>query len=342
MLRLARPSLSAGSASGSTARAACWLSRRLPHGAALEPFGHHQLRRPAALSSAGLQRATTAPGLAQRCSDNGIYSYALRLSRSSSSCSGPLRSSPVPARKDGVDFFYFEPHPPPRKPRLRIENGALYFPTPGFPNTDFRVDWTWGLYFAYQCLQAAKFGTMAPLVSEGIRAFSILFHEAAHAVAFRHYGAPVTEIGLHFAGGYAATNVELPPRADGVVSFAGPAANFLIAAAAAGTVLYFGRYGMPVFWYKVAMETLSLNVILGALNLLPMPPLDGAGVLRGLISFLPGRLSDPTIAQRLQATIGITCAAALAYANHTWLGGGLFIDMVCVFSALASFTHLRR
>ena len=101
------------------------------------------------------------------------------------------------------------------------------------------------------------------------------------------------------------------PRRAGLMSLAGPASNFALAAGALLVVkllLASGVFLPPVsaaFHPLVAVPdgapaaltplayalslTLVLNVLLGCFNLLPVPPLDGGGVLEG---FLPERAAD--------------------------------------------------
>jgi Zn-dependent protease len=92
------------------------------------------------------------------------------------------------------------------------------------------------------------------------------------------------------------------PRRAAVMAAAGPAGNFLIALAAFGLI----RFGLALGWF-VAPDHVSLdslieftntgpsfitaflsvllveNVFLGVFNLLPLPPLDGASVITGLL-----------------------------------------------------------
>lgn len=98
------------------------------------------------------------------------------------------------------------------------------------------------------------------------------------------------------------------PRRAAIMAAAGPAGNFLIAIVAFATL----RTGLEAGWFVapdragfetlVAMATgspsflttmlsvlLVQNVFLGAFNLLPLPPLDGASVVRG---FAKGGVAD--------------------------------------------------
>lgn len=73
-----------------------------------------------------------------------------------------------------------------------------------------------------------------------------------------------------------------PQRAMMLVGAAGPAANFCLALVAAGLIW------LSISWSMFVAEVLALafllNVVLGVINLLPIPPLDGSRVLGG---FLP-------------------------------------------------------
>jgi Zn-dependent protease len=73
-----------------------------------------------------------------------------------------------------------------------------------------------------------------------------------------------------------------PQRGMMLVGAAGPVTNYLLALAAAGLIW------LTYTWSPWLAQTLSilfaLNVILGTINLIPIPPLDGSRVLGG---FLP-------------------------------------------------------
>ncbi len=67
------------------------------------------------------------------------------------------------------------------------------------------------------------------------------------------------------------------------VSLAGPAANFLLALAAALSVRYLAG-GLVSDWGQLLAAVVLINLVLMVFNLLPIPPLDGSKVLA---TFLP-------------------------------------------------------
>ena len=74
------------------------------------------------------------------------------------------------------------------------------------------------------------------------------------------------------------------PRKAAAMSAAGPMANLLLAAVAFAVLAFLGhpesRDGEAV--WRIAKTFLALNILLFLFNLLPLPPLDGAGVVQGL------------------------------------------------------------
>lgn len=74
------------------------------------------------------------------------------------------------------------------------------------------------------------------------------------------------------------------PRKSALMSLAGPTANLLLAAVAFGVMWAVGRVENETedTIRRIANTFLFLNLLLGIFNLVPLPPLDGAGVVRGL------------------------------------------------------------
>ncbi len=90
-------------------------------------------------------------------------------------------------------------------------------------------------------------------------------------------------------------NLRDPRRDNLIISIAGPASNFAVAFIAfiilkivlnlSPSLFYGGGFATvlsPII--QILFMTILLNVILAVFNLIPIPPLDGSGVVMGLIS----------------------------------------------------------
>ena len=74
------------------------------------------------------------------------------------------------------------------------------------------------------------------------------------------------------------------PRKASLMAAAGPLSNVALAAIAFGVLWLVGRVesGSEEAVQRIAWSFLFLNVILALFNCIPLPPLDGAGVVKGL------------------------------------------------------------
>lgn len=161
-------------------------------------------------------------------------------------------------------------------------------------------------------IQAIAYGAIPVLLA-------ITLHEVAHGYAARHYGDPtaammgrlslnplrhVDPIGTivmplllifltsgAFVFGYAkpvpvdSRNLRRPKQDMLWVAFAGPASNLLMALLWALFSLGLAASGVhEEFFMKMAQVGVLVNLVMAALNLFPMPPLDGG---RMLVAVLP-------------------------------------------------------
>jgi Zn-dependent protease len=152
--------------------------------------------------------------------------------------------------------------------------------------------------------------------------FAVTLHEAAHAYAARHFGdttaysqgrmslnpakhidlfgtilIPVVLFLAHspFLFGYAkpvpidASRLRNPKRDMAWVALAGPAANFFMAAVwqVLAVCLDAAHVSEP-FFNEMARAGVWTNLVMFALNLFPIPPLDGGRILTSL---LPSRIA---------------------------------------------------
>ena len=76
------------------------------------------------------------------------------------------------------------------------------------------------------------------------------------------------------------------PRRAAAMSFAGPLANFVLAAVGFAAMAWIARPDPSANWqgqvFDVGHIVFQLNLLLALFNMLPLPPFDGAGVVSGL------------------------------------------------------------
>ncbi len=110
--------------------------------------------------------------------------------------------------------------------------------------------------------------------------FSVLVHEAAHALVARRLDFTVDRIVADFWGGHTAYHGDTSrPGASALVAVAGPLANLALAAVGWLAVLGLDR---GLLWLLLTAFT-TANVFVGAFNLLPALPLDGGFLLEALV-----------------------------------------------------------
>lgn len=91
-------------------------------------------------------------------------------------------------------------------------------------------------------------------------------------------------------------NFRDPHKGIALTSLSGPASNFLLSISSFIIFKIFllvskpGTYSEPVAIILISM--IIINLLLGFFNLIPLPPLDGAGVLSGFFPSSLGKLMD--------------------------------------------------
>lgn len=105
----------------------------------------------------------------------------------------------------------------------------------------------------------------------GLMVGSVVCHELAHLALLRHWRVPVRALRLQAFG----VNIQrqtgsLGYRQEAAVYLAGPACNALLAG------MGWALRGVCPQW---ALPLVAVNLVMGAVNLLPVPPLDGGQAL---------------------------------------------------------------
>lgn len=172
--------------------------------------------------------------------------------------------------------------------------------------------------------------------------FSVLLHEAGHALMARRYGIGTQEIVMLPIGGLA--RLERQPRAgeEFWVAFAGPLVNFFLGLVLLGAAFWTGGGVSVRHWLEAAdaniVSRLAVaNLVLALFNLLPAFPMDGGRVLRSLLA----ERRPYEEATRITARIGTGVAALLALvgllqANFLLLFVALFIYIGAMQESMAA------
>lgn len=135
------------------------------------------------------------------------------------------------------------------------------------------------------------------LVSAVVCGLGIVFHELAHRVVARNYGAEAHFVAnngwlllsliIAFVGFFIAApgavwhRGYLTERQSGLIALAGPATNLVFALLFlfALPVLYLAGVALPTWFVLLCFIGFELNAFIGLFNMLPAGPFDGAKVL---------------------------------------------------------------
>jgi len=219
------------------------------------------------------------------------------------------------------------------------------------------------LFWLLTALLGASSGSLIALLIWIPAVFvSILVHEVGHALTMRRFG-QVPQIVLHIGGGLTSAEpfwwgnrpvvVPLTPGQEVLISLAGPAAGFGlaasvtgIAAAAGGSVgvtLLLGILPLPVVGFSVSLGIAALiantflwvNVFWGLINLIPVFPLDGGNIARTLLV-----RSDPWNGARKALRISVIAGAVVAAVGLIFLASP-FLALLFGFLAFQSYQLLQ-
>lgn len=192
---------------------------------------------------------------------------------------------------------------------------------------------------------------------------SIVVHELGHAFLQRFYGGH-PRIVLHGIGGLAiCDDCDRSSRSQILISLAGPVAGFLFAIALLLVVNLVGHsagittggraeslfdknalriLGLAFYWEpfdslhvdRMLGNLLLINVLWGAINLLPIYPLDGGQISREVC-----QLSDSRRGIILSLQVSMVAAIGMAIVGLSW--GNWFVVVLFGYLAYSSYTTLQ-
>jgi len=188
-----------------------------------------------------------------------------------------------------------------------------------FAGIDLYLHWSWFVVGVFEIQnRASRYSSLTWNVLEYLALFVIvLLHEFGHALACRQVGGQADQIVLWPLGGVA--YVDPPPRPGATLwsIAAGPLVNVAlipIIGLASGMVSSDRISGPPgdaaIFFSDLTYMNLGLLVF----NILPIFPLDGGQILRGLLWFPFG----PFRSLQIASVIGLIGGALLAIMGLLW------------------------
>lgn len=188
----------------------------------------------------------------------------------------------------------------------------------------------WAAWAAFQGAGTGLAALLGVVFLVGVFA-SVLAHEFGHALVARHYGIRTRRIVLWPIGGVAQLEGEpRSPKQELHIALAGPAVNFVLAAALFVVVKVLA---LPSF--GLLSSLMVANLTLGLFNLVPAFPMDGGRVLR---AFLATRLGGGR-ATEIAVKVGKVAAVAFVIAG---LFGNPMLMLVGAFVWFAAGAEGRR
>jgi Zn-dependent protease len=188
------------------------------------------------------------------------------------------------------------------------------------------LHWSWFVVAVYEIQQrdGGRYSSIKWNILEYLGLFLIvLLHEFGHALACRQVGGKADRIVLWPLGGVA--YVDPPPRPGATLwsIAAGPLVNVALVPVIWGFGYFSRHMGLydPTPDLRVLLHRIFwINVLLFALNILPVYPLDGGQILRSLLWFVFGRARSLMIATSL-GLVGVIGFVGLAvWLQSVWFG----------------------
>ena len=157
----------------------------------------------------------------------------------------------------------------------------------------------------------------------------VVLHELGHCFTAMHYGIGVRRILLMPIGGMAEfESIPRQPSRELLMTLAGPAVNFMIAA------VLWSVAGAPRHWSLSSYEAdelgfahllLHWNLIMGCFNLVPVFPMDGGRIFRALLATRLPYLRATFWAATVGKVLAVGAALVAVFWQDSYLTAALFV-----------------
>ena len=200
------------------------------------------------------------------------------------------------------------------------------------------LHWSWFLVAMWQIQDRRQhYSSIYWNIAEYVALFVIvLLHEFGHALACKSVGGVADRIVLWPLGGVAFVN---PPQRAGAYLWsivAGPLVNVLLLPLTVYAIMTIGRRGVGSNFDQLLYDVGEMNAVMLIFNLLPVFPLDGGQIFRGLLWFIFG----PVRSLQAASIVGIVGAVALAGGMFLWVQS-FWILLIAAFLVMQSLAGLK-
>lgn len=158
---------------------------------------------------------------------------------------------------------------------------------------------------------------------------SVVLHELGHSFTARRFGVGVSRILLMPIGGMAEfDSIPREPRKELLITLAGPAVNFVLAA-----LLWwpFSRLPETLYLYSfngLIYQLFGANLVMGIFNLVPAFPMDGGRIFRAVLATRLTYLRATKWAAGVGKVIAVIGILIMAFWFHSPLGTLLFVFII--------------
>ena len=156
----------------------------------------------------------------------------------------------------------------------------------------------------------------------------VILHELGHSLTAQRYGVRVPRILLLPIGGMAEFDrIPRKPSQELLITLAGPAVNFLIAAALTPVMwssIISDKEAPPYSLLDLGGQLWVANLVMGTFNLLPVFPMDGGRIFRALLAMKLSYLRATWWAATVGKVLAVAGALTMAFYLHNYLGAVLF------------------